>query len=155
MGQDFSYLRRAQPDYQAEVRYRRPGYRPRSDLMARIKRFHPTVDLVFETKSQRWVLVQMDRHPIHVISVLRGRRGEFVAPNMENTVGMLDRCSSINFGNKWAVDRWIAENLSDEVSDPDAEARAESNINEFSERVWRLEHPKLSVRPDPKPVKEA
>lgn len=155
MAQDFSHLMKAMPDYQKVVHYRRAGLRPHPKLMERIRRRHPTVDLVFEQTSQRWVLIQVDQHPIHVISVLRGRRGEYVAPNLANTVGVLDRASPSNFHNRFAVDRWIEENLSEEVQDPVAEARAEANINEFSERAWRMEHPKISVIPDPIKVKEA
>jgi hypothetical protein len=144
----------AQPDYQAIAHYRRAGLRPRPALLAKIKRLHPTVDLVFEENSGRWILVQMDQVPIHVITVLRGSRGEYVEPNVGNTISVLDRSSPSNFHNRFSVDRWIEDNLTEEVSDPAAEARADANIHEFSERAWRMEHPKLTLRPDPKPLKE-
>lgn len=150
MAQDFSHLRAKQPDYQRTVQARIPGYRPPPALMRRLKRFHPTVDLMWEPNRGRWVLVQNDQSQLHVIQVLQGLHGEFVAPNMENTVGILDRMSSINGANRWEVDRWIDENLSEEVEDPVAESRAEASIHEFSDRVWNMGHPKTSIIPDPK-----
>jgi hypothetical protein len=145
-----SHLHSKQPDYRRTVTSRFPGYRPPPHLLARIKRFHPTVDLLWEPNRKRWVLAQTDQAQVHVITVLQGPSGEFVAPNLENTLGMLDRSSSVNFANRWAVDRWLRDNITDEVQDPEADSRIEKNIHEFSDRVWHLNQKRVAIVPDPR-----
>jgi hypothetical protein len=147
---EFKHLFERRPDYQRTVRSRQAGARPNESLLRRLKRFHPAVDLFWENVRKRWVLVQTDGPQIHVIRVLEGTRGEYAHPTFANTVGYLDSIRSFRSLTRWGLDQWIDDNLSEQVEDPELDKRVEYNINEFSERTWRLEHPKTSITPDPK-----
>jgi len=146
-----TFLSQKQPDYLRTVRYRIAGYRPPKSILRKIHRHHPACTLMWENTRQRWVLVQHDQAQLHVIRVLQNHRGEFEAPNLDNTVGYLDSCSPANFMNKWAMDRWLEKNISDELpADPVVERRIESNIGEFSDRLWHLQGKSLALVPHPK-----
>ena len=136
-------------DPRKTVTHRCAGYRPAPSLVKRMKRFHPSVDLMWEPTSQRWALVQTDEQELHVITFLVGPQGQYQTPNLDNTVGFLDRCSSDNFQNAWALDRWINENLSGEdFKDPVSEQRAEEHIAETADRMWHLTK-RVQVVPNP------
>jgi hypothetical protein len=148
----YEHLFKKQPsDYRKAVSHRFAGYRPPKALMKRLRRLYPQMDLMWCADRGLWVLVQTDQAQVHIVTILQDREGKFVAPTVENTIGLLDRCNPANLDNQWAIDRWIEENLSEEISDPEAEARIEENIHEFSDRLWHLkEEAPVSVVPDPR-----
>ena len=144
-------LYRRRPNYQKDTVRRHAGYRPPAWLTKRLRRHHPDVQLMWSPKDCRWVLVQTDQHPLHVITVLETPDGEFMAPNLDNTVGYLDTISLANFRTRYDTAQWMANNLTDELpDDPEQERRIEDNIGEFSERAWHLTGRSVSVVPDPK-----
>ena len=136
-------------DPRKTVTVRCAGYRPHPQLLKRLKRFHPSVDLMWEPTCQRWALVQTDQEEMHIITFLVGPDGEYLTPDLDNTVGFLDRSSSENFATAWALDRWIDRELTDEYFDRESEDRAAANLHEFSDRIFHLQKGRVAVVPDP------
>lgn len=88
---------------------RKAGNKPSSAIVRALQKQHPTVRLWWATDVQRWALVQIipGQRP-WLISVLRGRNGEYVAPTMANTLHMLRRGHWANFEG-WAGRRALDE----------------------------------------------
>jgi len=135
--QDFSHLHRRQPkDYASSVTFRHVGAKPHPQLMERIKRLHPTVDLMWVPQVQRWALVQTDQAELHFMGLIQGPRGEYRHPDL-TILDHLERMRPSNFQNQWAVDRFL-DSLPEEVKDPEQDRRIEENIHEFSDRTYHL-----------------
>lgn len=133
-------------DCRQDIVYRWVGKKPRESVLQRLRRRWPSVRLMWLAQRKRWVLLQVDRSPPHVISILQTVDGRYVEPTVENTVGYLDRVSPSNFRNQWAVERWIEKNLVDEPQDPALDDRHMGRVEEMADRIWRLGKTQI-VRP--------
>lgn len=117
---------------------RKAGYRPSGRLMDMLRRRHPTVRLMWASDIERWALVQVDGETPHLIVVLRGPDDEYVAPDYENTIELLDRISPYEITCQAEITEWLRRNTDQQNEEASAAhaKRAEERFQGGHDLMW-------------------
>lgn len=96
-----------------------------------LARKHPTVSILWNRQTERWVLLHKDGDGVQMVHSFRG------LPTLANTVYVLDQAHWSNWRNKWEVERRLAA-----IDDPNISRSEESDrqdqVREGSDRLFNL-----------------
>lgn len=113
---------------------RKAGQQPPAMVLELLSKRHPTVSLLWETKANRWCLVQTIRGKSQLICFL-GNSRRYEAPTLKNTVYYLDSIHPSKLSSKAAIDKFI-----EKMDNPDevaaAQKRARDRIRQGSNDLW-------------------
>jgi hypothetical protein len=134
---------------------RRPGIQAPPHIVERLKRFHPTVRLVWNVARDCFQLIEIgdDQKWRHVRLLRNHRTGKALPVTMENTVQFLDQHDMRRLQNKAALDRWLGE--IDGAHDHDETKRnedlASDKFKEGTNALWRAMGKRIVIAAKPSP----
>lgn len=128
------------------VTQKKAGHKPNPIVARELRRRFPSVRLWWATDVKRWALVQVWPGQMPwLIRVLKGQRGEYVAPTLRNTVHHLDSIHPSRFTH-WAAQRFLNElDESERLLGVAKEREQEPLRREIADRVYSAMHPKAIV----------
>lgn len=129
-----------------KITTRKAGNRPPASVVEALRRRFPQVGLLWATDVKRWALVQFRKgRPPHLISVLRGRDGRYLAPTVANTVNYLWAIHPSRYTG-WAGVRFLDQLDQDEArAGIEAESRNEPLRHELGNLLFNQQRGRIMV----------
>lgn len=119
---------------------RKPGAQVPQHVLDLMDQLHPTVEIMWDNRTDRWVLVQT----IGGISQLVSRLPKGQLPTVANTVYVLNACHPSRLRSEYARERFLAK-LDENPAARDAERRASDAIRVGSSDLFDQMHGRVVV----------
>lgn len=103
-------------------------------VVSLLKARHPTCDILWECRAQRWCIVQTVRGRTELVRIL-GTADRYEAPTIANTVYYLDSIHPSRFRTSAAIDKFL-EQMDNPASVAEAQKRAQDRIRQGSVDLW-------------------
>lgn len=130
-----------------DSRYVKTGVEPPEYVIEALAQVFPMVRLDWHPFLKRWTLWEINGRELTLIAALAGPKGEYVTPNLHNTIGLLERClvrGRIN--SEHDLNKWL-EALDEEPQDvKDLKTEGDAKIREGSKAFWDLLKGKSQVQ---------